>query len=161
LHDQDELRKIIEWIEPELCFRCNKCVSGCPVARIIDEYRPNRIVKMAYFGYIDELINSEVIWYCTQCFTCTERCPMHVAPADVIIALRNVASKNLKTHQAWVRMAKNIVRISAILPEMGVVTKDRRLVKRADLGIHTYSRTESRKLLRLMKDSGIPLDLGG
>jgi len=154
------LREIVKWIEPEVCFRCNKCVSGCPVAKIIDDYRPNRIVKMAYFGYIDELINSELIWYCTQCFTCTERCPMEVAPADVIIALRNVASRNNKTHKAWVRMARNIIRESKILPEMGVVTKERKLVKRSDLGISVYKTADRERLLRLFKESGIPLYLG-
>ncbi len=154
------LKEIISWIKPEVCFRCNKCVSGCPVAKIIDEYRPNRIVRLAYFGFIEDLINSELIWYCTQCFTCTERCPMDVAPADVIIALRNVASRNNKTHKAWVRMAQNIIRESKILPEMGVVTKDRKLVKRRDLGITIYKAAERENLLRIFKKSGIPLNLG-
>ncbi|MEX0567835.1 MAG: 4Fe-4S dicluster domain-containing protein [Candidatus Njordarchaeota archaeon] len=154
------LKEIISWIQPEVCFRCNKCVSGCPIARIIDEYRPNRIVKMAYYGQIKELIESELIWYCTQCFTCTERCPMEVAPADVIVALRNVASRENKAHIAWVKMAQNIMRIGAILPEMGVVRRDRKLVKRSDLGITIFRVTESGKLIRLFKKSGSPIVMG-
>jgi len=156
----DTLKEILSWIKPEVCFRCNKCVSGCPVAKKIDEYRPNRIVKLAYFGHIDELINSELIWYCTQCFTCTERCPMEVAPADVIIALRNVASQNHKTPAPWIRMAKNIVAIGAILPDMGVVTVDKKLLKRKDLDIHKYRITESDRLREYFKMSKIPISLG-
>ena len=155
-----QLKKIIGWIEPELCFRCNKCVSGCPVAKIIDEYRPNRIVRMAYFGLIDDLVDSELIWYCTQCFTCTERCPMRVAPADIIIALRNIASRNEKTHKAWVRMAQNIIRESKILPEMGVVTREKKLVKRSDLGITIYKATGREKIEEIFRRSGFPIELG-
>ena len=155
-----ELKSIIEKINPELCFRCNKCVSGCPVAKVVDEYRPNRIVRKAYLGLVDELINSELIWLCTQCFTCMERCPMDVAPADVIVALRNIASKRGKTHEVWARMASNILRLSAILPEMGVVTKDRKLVKREILGITVFKRTEKSVLKRIFEESGFPLKIG-
>ncbi len=154
-----ELKRIIEWIRPEVCFRCNKCVSGCPVAKKVDTYRPNRIVRMAYLGIVDELLDSEEIWLCTQCFTCTERCPMDVAPADVIIALRNMASRMGKTHTAWVKMAQNIIRLGGILPEMGIVTWDKKLIKRADLGITIYKRTDRTKLRQIFKESGMPLEV--
>lgn len=154
------LKRIMSWVQPEVCFRCNKCVSGCPVAKIIDEYRPNRIVKMAYYGYIDDLIESELIWYCTQCFTCTERCPMEVAPADVIVALRNIASRKNKTNIAWIKMARNIMRIGSILPEMGVVRRDRKLVKRTDLGVTIFKVTKSERLVELFKKSDNPIVVG-
>ena len=154
------LKRIISWIRPEVCFRCSKCVSGCPVAEIVDDYRPNRIVRMAYFGYIDELLESEIIWYCTQCFTCTERCPMEVAPADIIVALRNIASRRKKPHDAWVRMGQNIMREGKILPEMGIVTKERKLVKRKDLGITVYKPRDINILRGIFKKTGNPLASG-
>jgi len=155
----EELRKLISWINPEVCFGCNKCVSGCPVAEIHSEYRPNRIVRLAYLGFIDELIESGVIWYCTQCLKCSERCPMEVYPASVVVALRNIASKRGKTHEAWIKMAKNIALQGKILPEMGVMSIDRKLIKRKDLGIEVPNADRS-LLIRILRESGIPLDLG-
>ncbi len=154
-----ELKKLISWIQPEVCFGCNKCVSGCPVAEIHNEYRPNRIVRLAYLGFVDELIESGVIWYCTQCLKCSERCPMEVYPASVIVALRNIASKRGMTHEAWVKMAKNVSIYGKILPDMGVMSKDRKLLKREDLGLVTPA--ISRDLIRrLFKESKLPIDIG-
>ena len=42
-------------------------------------------------GFADILIKNREIWLCAQCKTCKERCPQSVDPADLIIALRNVA----------------------------------------------------------------------
>ncbi len=48
---------------------------------------------MVQRGMIDELIRSKVIWECTQCHQCMERCPRGSTPFDVIIQLQNLAVK--------------------------------------------------------------------
>ena len=77
-----------------------------------------------------------------------------------LIKLLLKASRENKAHIAWVKMAQNIMRIGAILPEMGVVRRDRKLVKRSDLGITIFRVTESGKLIRLFKKSGSPIVMG-
>ncbi|MCR8487470.1 MAG: 4Fe-4S dicluster domain-containing protein [Crenarchaeota archaeon] len=161
MHDSltKELKRMLYWIKPEICFVCNKCVSGCPVAEVRSEYRPNKIVKLAYLGFIDELIQSGIIWYCTQCLKCSERCPMDVHPASVIVALRNIASKKKLPPEAWIKMAKNICVYGRITPEMGVVSKDRKLIKREDLGLRTP--VVSKELIRRLYDETLfPMNLG-
>lgn len=154
-----ELKKILSLVNPELCFVCSRCVSGCPVAEVYKDYRPNKIVKLAYLGFVDEIIQSGIIWYCTQCLKCSERCPMEVNPASVIVALRNIASKRGLVHEAWIKMAKNICNQGKILPEIGVMSKDRKLIKREDLGLKTP--VVDRELIRrIFSDTSTPINLG-
>ena len=42
-------------------------------------------------GFIDELLNSDIIWTCITCYKCKERCPQRVAPVEVLYSLKNIA----------------------------------------------------------------------
>ncbi len=46
---------------------------------------------MALYGLADRLISPDsIIWKCTNCYTCYERCPQDVRPVGVITALKNI-----------------------------------------------------------------------
>ena len=40
-----------------------------------------------------EALNDPDLWLCTTCYSCTDRCPRDIAPTDVIMAMRNMATK--------------------------------------------------------------------
>jgi heterodisulfide reductase subunit C len=48
---------------------------------------------MAQLGLKDRVLNSETLWLCAACFTCTDRCPQGVEVASVIRVLRNLAAE--------------------------------------------------------------------
>jgi heterodisulfide reductase subunit C len=73
------------------CFQCGTCTSDCPVAKFSDTYRPRQIIRMAQLGLRDRVLNSDTLWLCAACFTCTDRCPQDVEVASVIRVLRNLA----------------------------------------------------------------------
>jgi heterodisulfide reductase subunit C len=75
------------------CFQCGTCTSDCPVARYSDTYRPRQIIHMAQLGLRDRVLNSDTLWLCAACFTCTDRCPQDVEVASVIRVLRNLAAE--------------------------------------------------------------------
>jgi len=77
--------------DPTLCYECGKCTSGCP-AFLLKELMPHRIMGLVNLGFIDELVNGDVIWACTICLRCKDRCPQAVSPVDAIWALRNLAT---------------------------------------------------------------------
>jgi heterodisulfide reductase subunit C len=74
------------------CFQCGTCTSDCPVARFSDTYRPRQIIRMAQLGLRERVLNSDTLWLCAACFTCTDRCPQDVEVASVIRVLRNLAA---------------------------------------------------------------------
>jgi Fe-S oxidoreductase len=79
--------KMAEQLELFGCIQCGKCTGGCPVARKTVLNIRSLIYQMLVEPEF-ELKNHEELWDCTACFTCVERCPKDVQPAELVIALR-------------------------------------------------------------------------
>ncbi|MEE9616764.1 MAG: (Fe-S)-binding protein [Anaerolineae bacterium] len=69
------------------CIQCGKCTGGCPVARKTVLNIRDLIYQMLIEPEMEVNAHQE-LWDCTCCFTCVERCPKDVRPAELIIGLR-------------------------------------------------------------------------
>ncbi len=69
------------------CIQCGRCTGGCPLARKTALNIRSLIYDMLVAPEMDVHAHQE-LWDCTCCFTCVERCPKDVRPAELIIALR-------------------------------------------------------------------------
>lgn len=69
------------------CIQCGRCTGGCPVS-MKTELNIRGIIYEALIEDSIETSGLEVLWDCTNCLTCTTRCPKDIRPADVIIGLR-------------------------------------------------------------------------
>lgn len=79
------------------CYQCKRCTSGCPVSKLAGT-PPSEVMRRLHLGAGDELLNSEMIWMCVSCETCSARCPMGIDVAAVMDALRKLArEKNAAT----------------------------------------------------------------
>jgi Fe-S oxidoreductase len=70
------------------CIQCGRCTGGCPVSM----KTALNIRGIIYEALIEDFIDPSlmpVLWDCTNCLTCTTRCPKDIHPADVIIGLRS------------------------------------------------------------------------
>jgi heterodisulfide reductase subunit C len=72
------------------CYQCGTCTATCPIARFIDVFRPNKIIHLAKLG-VRGVTQSNAVWLCVNCYSCTERCPQGVKVADIMRALKNIA----------------------------------------------------------------------
>ncbi len=79
-----------------LCYQCGKCSAGCPAAFAMD-YPPREIIRLLQLNMLDEAINSNSIWVCATCETCSERCPRGVDIASLMDTLRREALRQGKT----------------------------------------------------------------
>jgi heterodisulfide reductase subunit C len=73
------------------CLSCGTCSAGCPVHRATKSYDPLRIIRMLVLGLRDELLKGDMIWLCSDCYTCQENCPMGIKLTDIINHLKNLA----------------------------------------------------------------------
>ncbi len=73
------------------CFSCGTCTASCPVSEIDERFNPRLFIRQALLGMKEELLSSELLWYCTQCYTCYARCPQDVRFTDVMAVLRDMA----------------------------------------------------------------------
>lgn len=107
------------------CFSCGTCVAGCPVAGHTEKYNPRRIIRMAIWGMRQEVLSSEVIWLCSACYTCDERCPQDVHIPALMNAMRNIAVRNGHV-PATVRQQAELLREHGRLYEITSFENERR-----------------------------------
>jgi heterodisulfide reductase subunit C len=93
-----EFRQIVDPIvgadHHSYCMQCGACVGDCPAAKYSDRFNPRQIMLMVITGQEEELLKEgSMIWECTNCYNCFERCPQDVRPVEVIIALKNLATQ--------------------------------------------------------------------
>ncbi len=90
----DFRRELAEKIEGDLasfCYQCGACVGDCPAATYSDEFNPREIMLKVLYGLGEELlVKDSILWQCTNCYNCHERCPQEVKPVEVIISLKNM-----------------------------------------------------------------------
>lgn len=79
------------------CYQCGKCAAGCPVAFAMD-LLPSQVIRLAQLGQIEELLETQTIWLCAACQTCTTRCPKGVDLARIMEALRELALRARGDH---------------------------------------------------------------
>ncbi len=74
-----------------ICWTCGTCDNECPVFRATDRLRPQKTVRMANLGMMDDLLNLADVWYCISCRRCLQGCPNSVKPYELHRYLRNEA----------------------------------------------------------------------
>ncbi|MCQ2118095.1 MAG: 4Fe-4S dicluster domain-containing protein [Bacteroidales bacterium] len=75
------------------CINCGTCSAICPAAEFY-KYDPKTIVNIVQTkddAQIEELLKSEMIWYCGECMSCLTRCPRKNAPGLIVMALRSLS----------------------------------------------------------------------
>jgi heterodisulfide reductase subunit C len=92
------LTRLVEEMNATVCEQCGKCASGCPVSRHMEDFNPRRIIAKISLGRMEEILESKVIWTCTSCMKCMERCPENISPYDVILVLRNLTVRAGLSH---------------------------------------------------------------
>jgi heterodisulfide reductase subunit C len=86
------------------CWTCGSCDFECPVNIATGRLRPQKIVRMANLGMLDELLHAPEIWYCQSCQRCAQICPNFVKPSELISYIRRLA---LEKHIFTLEMVRN------------------------------------------------------
>lgn len=115
------------------CFQCMKCTSGCTALKLL-ELKPHEIMRLVEWGFLDELVTSDIIWTCATCLKCTERCPQKASPYHAIMALRNIAvEKEVKVPEAYLKAVSQILESGLAETIQKIVTRDTETFDRESL----------------------------
>ena len=66
------------------CLSCGTCSSTCQVFSVNPDYNPRKLIQKAVLGLRDDVLHSEMIWICSRCNSCIEKCPKGIKPGDII-----------------------------------------------------------------------------
>ena len=128
---RDKLDAMLGGFSHNFCYQCGACVADCPAHRFMPEFSPRTIMIKSLYGLEEELTGPDaLIWNCTNCYNCDERCPQEVHPIEVIITLKNMARQK-GNHPPFVD--KIIERVG----ERGVTVMQTELItrRRKELGL--------------------------
>jgi len=76
------------------CIQCGRCTNSCPVAKVMVEHNPRRLMEMIILGLRADVMLGPVPWHCLSCFTCLDRCPQGGDVGEAMFAIRNLAVKD-------------------------------------------------------------------
>ena len=125
------------------CYQCGTCTATCPISRYTDVFRPNKIIQLAKLG-IRNVVYSDAVWLCVNCFSCTERCPQGVKVVDVMRALKNISVKDGHIPNYSRRFLTNILTSGSVytIPQS-------RIQRRKTLGLPPLPPTKAKDLQKL------------
>ena len=99
------------------CFQCGVCSGSCPITRFDETFNPRRIMIATALGLPKRVLHGNTIWLCASCYSCQERCPRDVQPADVIKAIRNLAVRRGVTNPYFQTISATIVKEGRLFSE--------------------------------------------
>ncbi len=87
--------EVTDWIDASggeqnhKCFQCGTCAALCPWGSLTG-YSNRKLMMLTQLGAEDL---GELLWECSTCRLCVERCPRDVASIDVVKAIRRAFSE--------------------------------------------------------------------
>lgn len=123
-------RELAEKVEGNLasfCYQCGACVGDCPAATYSGgTFNPREVMLMVLYGLGDELLRPDsVLWQCTNCYSCHERCPQEVKPVEVIISLKNMLADRGFAPAAAERVIETFEATGRTVPPSPAIDKQR------------------------------------
>ncbi len=88
---RDEIAVRIGLAEIKPCYTCGSCTGICPVREVVEDFDPRRLIHMIVLGMKDEVLSSDLIWFCCLCNSCYFVCPQGIRVSRIAIELRNMA----------------------------------------------------------------------
>jgi heterodisulfide reductase subunit C len=124
----------------------------------VEEYKPRMIAILTKLGLKNTLFSGDLLWLCTGCYTCLERCPQNVKLTEIISNLKSVAVKEGYLHPAFKKVIEALAEHGYIYEITDFIDEEREVqglppAPKVDIG-------EVRKIMRrveLDKLTGIEL----
>ena len=88
---KNEIAKKIGLEEIKQCYSCGSCTGVCPVREVINDFDPRRIIHMIVLGLREQVLSSDLIWYCCLCNSCYFVCPQGIRFSRIATELRKMA----------------------------------------------------------------------
>lgn len=99
-----QIDNLVEEIQTILnpCIKCGMCKSLCPVFKIL---KREEISPRGHAILLNEKILNELVFQCTLCMACEEKCPLNLKICDAMRKAREALvdkEKGLKTNKKMI-----------------------------------------------------------
>lgn len=140
------------------CWTCGTCDGGCPVNVVAGALRPQKIVRLAYVGLLEELLHLPEIWYCLTCRRCGLICPNLVKPCDIIAYVRSeMIRRGIVSLDAVHRYQSLFTRFQRVRWHAADCCRKGSLAALSDAEWDKWLDTPVRVPAKIIKNNGIPV----
>ncbi len=145
-----EVSKLIGGQDLTTCFQCAKCSAGCPVSDKVN-IQIHEVMRMLVFG-LKEVLQTDMVWLCTTCYTCQERCPQGIDITDILFGLKNMAYRKGMAPSGYVTSAKALYDVGKLYSPTEWEREDLGLDDVPELDVsETKKMLDKTKLLKLQE----------
>lgn len=132
------------------CFQCAKCSAGCPVSDKVN-IQVHELMRMLLFG-LEEVLETDMVWLCTTCYTCQERCPQGIDITDIIFGLKNMAFQKGITPAGYISARQSLYDKGRLYEPTDWEREDLELDDVPELDVNEIKKMlESTKLMKLQE----------
>ncbi len=118
------------------CGQCEKCTLGCSFPQVHEGLQPYKVALKIRSGEAKDVLKSDVIWACSMCLACEERCPAEVSPYGVVSILENLSARiGYHFPREYRNMDKNVERMGVIQRPQPILTRTGERFTRENLGL--------------------------
>jgi heterodisulfide reductase subunit C len=77
-----------------VCYQCGTCVSSCAAGIVSAERNIRKLVQNVIDAEDEWVITeNELLWLCSTCYQCEDRCPEGIPLTSLLIRLKNMAAQ--------------------------------------------------------------------
>jgi heterodisulfide reductase subunit C len=128
------------------CIQCGRCTSSCPVAKVVKEHNPRKLMEMIILGLRSDVLDEKLPWYCLSCFTCLDRCPQGGDVGEVMFAIRNLAARDGNVPEGILAQAKSLFENGRV-----VTTSRMALIQREEHGLGEEPSVDVEAVQKILK----------
>jgi len=130
------LQRAMGDLTEESCKQCGKCAVGCAIPIVFEGLPPYKVSTKVQSGEAKELLKSDVIWACTSCLACEERCPADMSPYEVVSVLKNLSARiGYHYPRGYRDLERNVSKFGLIQKPKAVLARSGEYFDREALGL--------------------------
>jgi len=128
------------------CYQCGTCTGACPSAKVTGTFNPRKIIAYILLGNRDKVVSSDLMWLCTACHACSERCPELVYPSEVLFYLKNLATSKGNFPASLKEEAKQIYTTGTTVALSSAIER-----RRKKLGLPEFPFVDTSEIQKIME----------
>lgn len=133
------------------CLQCAICTGSCPAARVIEGYNPRAIIlRRLLHDDQPPSGDADLLWCCTTCHTCEERCPHGISVGGLLIEIMNEAARRGRLPDAIRQTLATLARTGRAIPTTPRVERMRK-----ELGLPPLRDCNTEKVRELLRRCGV------
>lgn len=86
------------------------------MAHVKPDYNPRRMLEKILLRQYEDVLSSNLIWLCTSCHSCLERCPQRIELSELLVDLKNAAAENGNIPKLLLERARRIAETGQSTP---------------------------------------------